>query len=60
MLILLVPMETLSHWAVVVRVSPGNLDTEQVTMYSCPISGSEGLDELILTLIGCWGAVGLC
>ncbi len=51
------PMVTFSHWAVGVRDSPGNLDTEQVTMYGCPISGSEGLGVLTLALIGCWGTV---
>ena len=58
MLILSVSMVTFTHWAVGVRVSPGNLDTEQVTMCDCPIRGSEGLDVLILAVIGCWGTVG--
>ncbi len=57
MLILSVSKATFTHWAVGVRDSPGNLDTEQVTMYGSPISGSEGIVGLMLAVIGCWGTV---
>ena len=52
------PIVTIIHWAVGVRVSPGNKETVQVQLYNCPISGFDGLDVLILALIGCWGTVG--
>ena len=53
--ILLVPMATFIHWAVGVRVSPGNLDTVQVTMYGSPSCGVESLEGLMLVLIDCPG-----
>ena len=52
------PIATFSHWAVGVRVSPGNKETVQVQLYDCPISGVDELDELMLALIGCSGTVG--
>ncbi len=55
------PIVTIIHWAVGVQVSPGNQETVQVTMYGSPISERcDGLDVLMLALIGCWGTVGLC
>ncbi len=57
-MILSVPIATFSQSAVGVLVSPGNLETEQVTMYRCPISRVDGLDEELLALIGCSGTMG--
>ncbi len=51
----LFPMVSFSHSAVGVRVSPGNLDTEQVTTYSSPTCGIESFDGLMLVLIDCPG-----
>ena len=49
--IILSPIVKFSHWAVGVRVSPGSLDTAQVTMYHSPTWGVESLEGLILALI---------
>ncbi len=55
--ILSISMVTFIHWAVGVLVSPDNVETEQVTMYDCPTCGFDGMDVLILALIGCLGTV---